>query len=202
MRPGRRGRGERQSDGAWLIGVEALVADVSDPEGMHRIRVIIPSIDEDAVHDEWIPGMMAWVGPDGYGPVNLPELMSEVLLFGRLGQKHSLFYLSRYGEETTIPGEFVGDEARGLKTDGRYKLLADLLIEIVSQARVDVKAPVVRLLGGDSEGVRVEPGKVGFLGAAPASRQTLPPDAIDPASCITLCNALKHVVAIKFGLAE
>jgi hypothetical protein len=202
MRSRRRKHGEGQSDGAWLLGLEALVADVSDLEGMHRIRVTIPSIDEAAVHDEWIPAMTTWVGPAGYGPVNLPELMSEVLLFGRLGQKHSLFYLSRYGEDTTIPGEFVGDNARGLKTDGRYKLLADLLIEIVSQAQVDVKAPIVRLIAGDSEVVRAESDRIGFLGASPATRQTLPPDATDLPSCIALCNALKHLVAIQFGFAE
>ena len=86
-----------------MIGVEGFVADVSDPEGMHRIRVIIPSIDEEAIHDEWIPALAPWVGAPGYGPVNLPEMGTEVLLFGRLGEKHSLFYLSRYNEDSPHP---------------------------------------------------------------------------------------------------
>jgi hypothetical protein len=185
-----------------MIAVEGIVAANDDPEGMHRIQVVIPSIDESYVHDHWVTALVPWVGADGYGPVNLPQLGSEVLLFGRLGQKHSLFYLCRFNEVYGIPGGFVGENARGLKTDGRYKLLADLLIQIISQTQVDVKADVIRLLGGGSEVVRVEPNKVGFLGAAPASRQTLPEDAHDPASCIALCNALKHLVAIKFGFAE
>lgn len=201
VRRGRRGNAENQSGDRWVIGVEAHVADVSDPEGMHRVRVVIDSIDEAEIHDEWIPALTSWVGRSGYGPVNLPEPGTEVLLFGRLGQKHSLFYLCRYNEDSPVPGEFVSDEARGLKTDGRYKLLADLLIEIVSQARVDVKAPVVRLLGGDSEVVKVEPNAVGFLGAPPSGRIQLPGPAVDEASDRALTNSLREAL-ITFGLCQ
>jgi len=185
----------------WMIAVEGIVASTQDPEQMHRIKVIIPSMDESRVHDEWVTALVPWVGAPGYGPAHVPEVASEVLLFGRLGQKHTLFYLSRFNEDFPVPAAFA-DGSRGLNSDTVYKLLGELLILIVSQQQVDVKAPVVRLIGGNGECVRAEPGKVGFLGAQPASRQTLPPDAVDLETCKTLCNALKNLIAIKFGLGQ
>lgn len=204
----RDGARQSQMPNGWMVCVNGLVADVDDPEGLHRIRVIIPSIEEDLVHDEWVTALMPWVGPTGYGPFNLPVLGSEVLLFGRLGQKHMLFYLSSFNEDYEPPAEFAGN-VRGLKTDGAYKLLADLLIEIISQQmvkvratnQVDVQAALVRLLGGDSEVVRVEPSKIGVLGAAAIVRQTLPPAATDLPTCITLANGIRQML-IQFGFAE
>jgi hypothetical protein len=182
-----------------MVAVEGIVADVGDEEHMHRIRVIIPSVDESIVHDEWVAALVPWVGPAGYGPVNLPEIGSEVLLFGRLGQKHSLFYLCRFNEDFSVPGQFVDDGARGLKTDGKYKLLADLVIHIASLTQVkvaagalaDVDAPDVRLMSGDAVGVHAQGAKVGFMGAAPVGRQPLPAQAINLATCIALANAAR-----------
>ncbi|MET0623103.1 MAG: phage baseplate assembly protein V [Pyrinomonadaceae bacterium] len=192
-----------------MVAVEGIVAEVSDPEGMHRIRVVIPSMDESIVHDEWVCALVPWVGSAGFGPVNLPEVGSEVLLFGRLGQKHSLFYLCRFNEDFIVPGEFIGDEARGLKTDGRYKLLAELLLEVISQTQVLVKggslaevdAPNVKLKAGGNVAVHAQGSKVGFLGAAPVARQTLPAPATDLASCIALTNALRAAL-IALGLGQ
>jgi hypothetical protein len=191
-----------------LIALEGIVVDTNDTEGMHRVRVVIPSIDEYSIHDEWVTYMMPWVGPNGYGPANLPPLNSEVLLFGRLGQPYSLFCVSRYNEDFNVPSEFA-DGSRGLKCDTDYKILCDLIIWLVSQTRVivrggsevDLEAPDVFIRGAGAESVHTQGNKVGFLGAAPAERQSLPTDANDLATCIALCNALKHSIAIKFGLA-
>src|SRR5438270_750575 len=113
-----------------IIALEGIVVDTNDPENMHRVKVVIPSVDENLVHEEWVTYMQPWVGANGYGPVNLPPLNSEVLLFGRLGQPYLLFCTSRYNEDFNIPSEFQ-DGARGLKTETKYRLLADLLIEII-----------------------------------------------------------------------
>jgi len=182
----------------WVIAVAGIVADVQDPEGLHRIRVIIPDISEDFIHDEWLPVMMPWVGADGYGPVHLPELNSEVLIFGRKGQKHTCFCLPVYNETFTPPVEFA-DSSRGLKADTIYRLLADLLIQVKSAEQVDVAGPLVRLLGGDGEVVRVTPGKIGFHGAGGTGRKALPPAATDLPSCITLANAIRGFL-IEVGL--
>jgi hypothetical protein len=175
---------------SWVMALAGIVADVEDPEGLHRLRAIIPAISEDYIHDEWMPVMMPWVGPDGYGPAHLPELNTEVLIFGRYGQKHSLFCLPLYDETHLPPAEFA-DGARGLKTDTIYKLLADLLIEIKSLEEVDVGAPLVRLLGGDTEVVRVTPGKVGFHGTDGTGRTALPAAATNLPTVITLANAMR-----------
>lgn len=193
---------------AWLIAVNGIIADTNDPEGMHRVRVIIPSIDESFVHDEWVTHMMPWVGPQGYGPVNLPAVGSEVVLFGTFGQPYSLFCISRFNEDFKVPNEFSGN-VRGLKTDGGYKLLADLLIEIISgtqvvvqaNSEVDIDAQDVWIRDKGAASIHTQGSKVGFLGAAPAEQQTLPPDATDLETCKALCNALKHLIAIKFGFA-
>ncbi len=199
---------ERANNSAWFIAIEGIVVETAINDGIPQIKAKVGIIHDEYVHDEWITAMMAWVGADGYGPVNLPALGSEILIFGRLGQKHTLFALSRYNEEFHAPPEFA-DGSRGLKTDTAYKILADFMISIISQQtlllqatnQADVKANVVRLLGGNSECVRAEPNKIGFLGAAAIARQTLPPTATDLGSCITLANAMRQLL-IQFGFAQ
>lgn len=191
----------------WMVGEQGIVAINSDPEGQHRIKVIIPSIDENMVYDKWVVALVPWVGPEGYGPVHLPELNSEVVLFGRLGEKHHLFYLSRFNEDFQLPAGFDG--ARGLKTDTALKLLADLFIQIISLQSVliqsttqaDVKSALVRLVGGDGEVMRVEPGKSSWHGAAAIQRRSLPGPAVDLESCKTLVNAIRQFL-IDWGAAQ
>jgi hypothetical protein len=196
-----RERRDRDQGGLLWLGVPAVVAEVGDDENQHAIKVFLDEFDSTEVQDLWIPSLAEWVGEPGYGSVHMPRQDQEVLLFGIKGCGHSLFYLPRYNETYTKPEEF-GDGSQGFKSDTPYKMLADLLITMASEERVDIKAPRVRLLGGESEGVVVEDGKVAFLGAQPAARQQLPTDAVDLETCKTLCNALKHLVAIKFGFAE
>lgn len=201
-------RGDAESPDRWVTAVEGIVVDNNDPEKMHRIKAVIPAIDENIVCDEWITAMLPWCGPAGYGPVNPPALNTEVLIFGRFAQPHTLFYLCRYNEDHDTPAEFA-DGSRGLKTDTKYKLLADLLIEIVSQQSVliratnqaDVNAALVRLLANDTQIVRCEPDKVGFLGAAAIARRTLPTPATNLASCVELTNAMRQLL-IDLGFAD
>jgi hypothetical protein len=195
-----RERRNRDEGGLLWLGVSGIVAEVGDDEHQHAVKVIVDEIDPNQVQDLWVPSLAQWVGEAGYGSVHMPKPGQEVLLFGVKGDGHSMFYLPRYNGTYTKPQEF-GDGARGFKTETPYKMLADLLITMASGERVDIKAPRVRLLGGESEGVVVEEGKVGFLGAQPAAQQQLPADASDLETCKTLCNALKHLIAIKFGFA-
>lgn len=191
-----------------MIAVEGIVAQNDDPKHMHRVRVVIPSIDDELVYDEWVTAMIPFCGEQGYGPVHLPAIGSEVLLFGRLGDVHTLFYLSRFNEDFGIPGEFY-DGSRGLKTETAYKLLADLFIQIVSQTiitlqaaeRADVDSPDIFLRGGGGVSLRAQGSKIAFLGALPIARQTLPGPATDLGSCIMLANAIRQLL-ITFGLAQ
>ncbi len=211
---GKEHTGEIRED--WMVGVEGIVAVNEDPEGQHRIKVVIPLIDENVVYDEWVVALVPWVGPDGYGPVHTPEIGSEVVMFGRLGERHELFYVSRFNEDFKTPTEFA-DGSRGLKCDLPYRLLCDLLIQIVSGTQllmrgeeradvqggiaVDLDAPDVRLKAGGGVSVHAQGEKVGFLGAAPAARQNLPGPASDLDSCVALTNALRLLVK-TFGLGQ
>jgi hypothetical protein len=185
----------------WMIAVEATVIENADPEGMHRVKVRIDLLDEAVTHDEWVTALVPWVGAAGYGPAHAPEVGSEVLLFGRLGERHTLFYLSRFNEDFPVPAEFA-DGSRGCKCDTVLRLLGDALVQVISGTQLylgggdaaDVDAPDVRLRAGQGN-------KVGFLGAAPVARQTLPPPATNLATCITLANALRAAL-ITSGLCE
>lgn len=114
----------------WFSAVPGIVAINIDPEHQHRIKVIIPAVDENMIFDKWIDRMVIWTGPQGYGDYHPPSRGSEVLLFGRMGQKHNLFYISRYNEDYLQPEELRGDEVRGFKTDGDYLSIADRDYEV------------------------------------------------------------------------
>ena len=111
----------------WVVGVNAIVAVNEDPERQHRIKVIIPSIDENEIHDKWCDKLVWWSGQPGYGDFHYPELGSEVVLFGRLVEKHTLYYVPRFNEDHLVPPDFwLPPHTRGFRTDGDYKSLVEL----------------------------------------------------------------------------
>ena len=182
----------------WFSGVEGIVAEVDHSTA--SVKVIIPALDENRLHDEWVPVLTPFVGPPGYGAVSLPAPGSEVVLFSRGNEGFSLFCLPRFNEDYTPPAEF-SDGSRGLKTDTAYRLIADLLIQLLSGEQVDVDAPLIRLLSGGGESVRCEPDKIGFLGAGAVARRPLPPPATTPAETTALANAIRAAL-IQLGLCE
>lgn len=171
-----------------------------DPQTL-AVKCVIPSIDPNRVHDVWVWQAVPWVGKPGYGPAFAPAVGSEVLITGRYGQSYSLLYLSTFNQSFMPPSEFA-DGSRGCKCDTVLRLLCDLLIEIKSQTQVlveagqraDVDAPDVYLKSGGSESLHAQGSKIGFLGAAPIARRTLPPDAVDLPTNKTLTNAIKQLL--------
>ena len=111
-------------NGNWMTGVTGIVADNDDPERQHRVRVIIPSIDEDMIYDEWARQMVFCLG-DGYGTAFIPPKGSEVVLFGQLGQKYNLFYASLYNEEMAVPEGFDSEKTAGIHAPKDLKLIAE-----------------------------------------------------------------------------
>lgn len=108
-----------------LIAVEGIVAVNEDPERRHRIKVIIPSMDEEKVRDEWVEQLGVYVGGPGFGSFYLPAVGSEVRLFGRLGQKHNLVYLSVYNEDFIVPPDFEDSATCGVRAPGDMKMIAE-----------------------------------------------------------------------------
>lgn len=115
----------------WFQGIYAIVAVNEDPEHMHRIKVIIPLIDENEVHDEWVRQMGSFAGSGGYGNFDIPKLGSPVILFSALGAGKELFYLCVYNEDNLVSGDFEDDTTRGVRSDGDYKIICrgDLILE-------------------------------------------------------------------------
>lgn len=153
-----------------MLPIEAVVAVNEDPEGMHRIKVIIPAIDEAVIHDEWVTALVPWVGAPSFGMVGVPALDSEVLLFGRLGEPHTLFYVPRFNEDFQVPAEFA-DGSRGCKYDTALRLLGAALVQIISGRQLylgegslaDVDAPDVKLNVGKAMSVYGQLIKLGAM---------------------------------------
>jgi hypothetical protein len=116
---------ERGDNGGWFTCVPAIVADNDDPEHRHRIRVIIPCLDEQRIHDEWIIQMGGFAGSKGYGNFDIPAIGSEVRLFSEFGQGENICYLACYNEANDVPGDFTDETSRGLRSDCDYKIIVD-----------------------------------------------------------------------------
>lgn len=137
-------------NGGWLIGVPAIVADNQDPERQHRVRVIIPSIDEDLTFDEWARQMVFCLG-DGFGSAFIPPEGAEVVLFGQLGQKFNLFYAALYNEEMAMPVGFDDEMTVGGRAPGDLKVIVELLAKIQAQNIEAIAAQVATILAPNIE---------------------------------------------------
>jgi hypothetical protein len=112
-------------DRRWVCALPGIVAENEDPENQHRIKVVIPSIDEDRVCDEWVKQLVLYVGPPGYGSFFVPEKGVEVALFGELGEKHTLFYLPVFNEDRVTPSDFDTPAKVGFRVPGDFKVIAE-----------------------------------------------------------------------------
>jgi Phage-related baseplate assembly protein. len=144
-----------QNPDKWMFALEAIVAKNLDPEHQHRIKVVIPSIDENIIHDKWIKRAVWWAGAPGYGDFHIPEIGSEVILFGRLGQKHNLYFMSVYNEDHIVPADFRRPTIRGFRTDGDYASIVELdhqiragRLFIETDATVRIIAPAGLFING------------------------------------------------------
>jgi hypothetical protein len=119
-------------NGGWLMAESAIVADNNDPENQHRVRLIIPSIDEDLIFDEWARQLVFCLG-NGFGSAFIPPKGSEVIVFGQLGQKYNLFYASVYNEEMMMPEDFENEMSVGIHAPGNLTLIAEEVAKILAQ---------------------------------------------------------------------
>jgi hypothetical protein len=111
----------------WFIAIPGIVAINEDPEHRHRIKVIIPVINEDEIHDKWIDRLVWWGGAPGYGDYHYPEKGSEVVLIGVRSEKYNTYYISRFNEDYPVPKDFWRPpDTRGFRTDGDYKSIVEL----------------------------------------------------------------------------
>lgn len=114
----------------WL-NVPAIVADNEDPENQHRIKVIIPIIDEERVQEDWVRQKGGLAGSNGYGFFFVPAKGSLVVLSGEFGQGENLYYECVYSENSLVPGDFPDESVSGIRVPGDLKLICDgdLVIE-------------------------------------------------------------------------
>lgn len=140
----------------WCVGVNAIVAVNEDPENQHRIKVVIPVIDENQIHDKWVDRLTVFSSNPGYGDFHYAEKGSEVILFGRLSGKETLYYISRYNEDFVVPKDFwLPPHTRGFRTDGDYKSIVTLdhylyagRLRVETDASVQIIAPAGFFVNG------------------------------------------------------
>ena len=129
----------------WFTGVEGIVAINDDPERRGRVQCIIPIIDEHEAYPVWARRICLFTGAPGYGDFHPPEKGAEVVLWGRLGDTHNLFYAPLYNENYPVPSDFQNSATRGFRTDGDYKMIVEgdlfihagrLIIETIGTARI------------------------------------------------------------------
>ncbi len=121
----------------WATGLTGIVAENNDPENQHRVKVIIPSIDENETYDEWVRSLNFCLG-DGFGTVFIPPVGSEVVLFGTLGEKYNLFYASLYNEEMQN-SSFLNKDKAGIHAPKDLYLIAQLTAKILAR-NIEIKA--------------------------------------------------------------
>lgn len=137
-------------DGRWLIFESAIVAENEDPEKLHRIKVVIPSIDEDLVYDDWVRPAGVCLG-NQLGTVIIPPKGSEVLVTGVLGQKFNLVYTGAiYNEEMSIPAE-LGIDTPGIKVPKNLSLIAGLIGLLQAQNIRIIAEALARMSGQNTE---------------------------------------------------
>lgn len=138
-------------EGRWLFAESAIVADNDDPEKQHRIRVVIPSIDENLIFDEWVRPAAFCLG-DGFGTVFIPPKGAEVIVTGALGQKFNLFYFSTFNEAMLIPPELSKNNP-GIHAPNNLQFIAEQVMKLLAQEIQIIAQHLAKLQG---ENVTVE----------------------------------------------
>lgn len=122
-----------ENDGRWVFNEAAIVADIEDPDKQHRIKVIIPSIDEDLVFDDWVRPLTPFALGDGFGFTFLPEKGAEVAISGVLGQMRNLFYHGAIYNEEVRKAEQLDKDTPGIKVPKNLSFLVALLLKMTAR---------------------------------------------------------------------
>jgi hypothetical protein len=147
-------------EGRWLVCEPAIVADVDDPENQHRIKVIIPAIDEELMYDDWVRPMTPFAMGDGYGAVFVPPKGSEVLISGILGQKFNLCYLGAIYNEENRKSSQLDKETPGIHVPGNLSFLAGLLMKLQAQNVHIIAEQLAKMTGENTEVIASELAKM------------------------------------------
>ena len=73
-----------------LFNEKAIIAE-RDPQNLYHVRIIIPSIDEGYIFTEWAR-QLASDYENGKPFPYIPQVGSEVFVFGYLGRNNQLFF--------------------------------------------------------------------------------------------------------------
>jgi type VI secretion system (T6SS) baseplate-like injector VgrG len=153
-------RREQVQREAPFMCVPAIVAVNEDPEFLHRIKVIIPHLDQEQVYDDWVWQMGGAAGAKGYGDVALPALGQEVMLFSEWGQGERMFFLAVFNEFNPTPGDSDNETTRVIRAAGGLKIISNGPL-ILEGSRVFVKSAFGSIQISAAAGVIFDPADEG-----------------------------------------
>jgi uncharacterized protein involved in type VI secretion and phage assembly len=152
--------GEIARNDRWLICETAIVTEVDDPDKQHRIKVTIPSIDEEMIFDDWIRPATPFAMGDGFGSVFVPAKGSEVLIIGVLGQKFNFVYFGAvYNEENKHSGQ-LSNETPGIHVPGNLSFIAELLLKLQAQNIHVIAQQLAKMTGENTEVIATQLAKM------------------------------------------
>ncbi len=100
----------------------AFVSDTEDPEGLGRIKMIVPSVLGEAVTDWALPAAPYGGGPD-YGMLAVPPVDSQVLAEFLEGDPSSPIWTGTFWRAAgDLPEEYTGQTTKILKTESGHLL--------------------------------------------------------------------------------
>ena len=130
---------------------EGIVARNDDPENRCRVQLKIPIFDEDEIHEVWARRVQIYVGENGFGDYFIPELDTEVLVWGRMGDTNSLFYATLWNEDRKPSADFPNKSVAGLRVPYNLFFIAGQLAKIVAQSFDAIIAQTARILAQNIE---------------------------------------------------
>lgn len=102
----------------------AYVVDIDDPEGLARLKVVVPEINGEAPITNWALPFNTYAGK-GYGSYNLPQVGDIVWVqFEKGNAEYPLWSYSYFGRKE-MPEEFKGPTVKGFKTPLGHILYCD-----------------------------------------------------------------------------
>lgn len=126
----------------WLSGVHiGRVVDVSDPQNMGRVQVIIPAIDVGGAAPIWARVVTGFAG-DNYGAFFIPDVDSEVLVAFTAGDTaHPVILGNMWNGGHSLPEETPADSVQLWSISGKAGTRIAIVEDSQGQEKVEITTP-------------------------------------------------------------
>ena len=126
--------------------VIGLVTNNNDPEGLARVRVKYPTLDENS-ESAWARVVAVGAGPKGGGQLMLPQPDDEVLIGFENGNPDRPYVIGALWNGKDKPNKELWEPKGGKQArDGSYVLRSEKLIDMLAKGDINIKTPQGKML--------------------------------------------------------